>query len=374
MRAPAPAVPIQVSAPVAAAASGRTPEMIAATTREAERLLQQGRLSVPVVPRYSEESLFGFSVRELSSPDPTARVRAAERLRILGERAAAPALAAALHAERDPLVLTALLDTFRTVASREGTAVVAPLLEAPDSTVRIAALRAITTLDPDTAASHLARAAHDAEPSVRRRAALLAVTLGPERTLELEREAGRDPDPEVRRLVVLAAGAAGGDAARVRLLASLDDADLGVRRAAARSLSRLLSVELGHVPELSDEERRREIRRISTLEPPPLAVRARLDEPLPEPVVVAQRPQPEEPELSLPGAEPEPAPVPAPELHSDEALCQQIAHELQGAMRGRTVLDLAGQLGVTDERVVEAAALLVARGRVVRRGTKLFVA
>src|SRR5262249_18477871 len=135
IRAPAPAAPIPASAP-AAAASGRTPEMIAATTREAERLLQQGRLSVPVVPRYSEESLFGFSVRELSSPDPTARVRAAERLRILGERAAAPALAAALHAERDPLVLTALLDTFRTVASREGTAVGAPLPSAPAAPAR----------------------------------------------------------------------------------------------------------------------------------------------------------------------------------------------------------------------------------------------
>ena len=377
-RAPAAAAPARIAnAPVHVAAPApapvaRVPEL-AETTREAERLLQQGRLAIPAVPRFSEESLFGFSVRELSSPDPSARVRAAERLRMLGERAAAPALAVALHAEREPTVLTALLDSFRTLASREGTAVVAPLLEAPDSTVRIAALRAITGLDPDTAAAHLARAAHDVEPSVRRRAALLAVTLGPERTLELEREAARDPDPDVRRLVVLATGAAGGDGARVRLLASLDDSDLGVRRAAARSLSRLLGVEMGHVPELADEERRREIRRLSTLQPPPLAERARLDEPLPEPVV-PERAEAVEPELLLSRAEPELEPAPAPELHSDEMLCQQIAQELQGSMRGRTVLDLAGQLGVTDERVVEAAAILAARGQVVRRGTKLFVA
>ena len=66
--------------------------------------------TIPAVPRFSEESLFGFSVRELSSPDPSARVRAAERLRVLGERAAAPALAVALHAEREPTVLIALLD------------------------------------------------------------------------------------------------------------------------------------------------------------------------------------------------------------------------------------------------------------------------
>ena len=266
-------------------------------------------------------------------------------------------------------MLIALLDAFRALAAREGTAVVAPLLDSPEAGVRIAALRAIITLDPDTAASYLAKAAHDAEPSVRRRAALLAVTLGPERTLELEREAARDPDPEVRRLVVLAAGAAGGDAAKGRLTASLDDDDLGVRRAAARSLSRLLGVELGHVPELSDEERRREIRRIATLQPPPLAVRARFDEPLPEPIVVAERARP----VESVGEEMEEA-GPPPELHSDEALCLQISRELQGAMRGRTVVDLAGQLGVTGERVVEAAALLAARGQVVRRGTKLFVA
>ena len=52
----------------------------------------------------------------------------------------------------------------------------------------------------------------------------------------------------------------------------------------------------------------------------------------------------------------------------------QIATELRTSMRGRTVLDLAAQLGVTDERVIEAAALLTARGQVVRRGAKLFVA
>lgn len=367
-----------VRTPSFASVSPRAPVPVLATapavpapaTREAERLFQQGRLGVPSVTRFGEESLFGFSVRELSSPDPSARVRAAERLRMLGERAAAPALAVALHGERDPTVLVALLDAFRPLAGREGTPVVAPLLDSPDSGVRIAALRAITTLDPDSAASYLARAAHDAEPSVRRRAALLAVTLGPERMLDLEREAARDPDPEVRRLVVLAVGAAGGDAAKGRLLASLDDGDLGVRRAAARSLSRLLGLELGHVPELSDDERRREIRRLSTLQPPPLAVRARLDEPLPEPV--PDRAPPDEIDLALPQESWDPGPPP--ELHSDEALCLQIAQELQGAMRGRTVVDLAGQLGVTGERVVEAAALLAARGQVVRRGTKLFVA
>ena len=361
-----------------------------AVTREAERLLEQGRLAVPPSPRLGEESLFGFSIRELSSPDPAARSRAAERLRTLGDHAAAPALA------------VALLEAFRALASREGSAVVEPLLGAPEPTVRIAALRAITHLDPDSAPAHLSRAAHDQDASVRRRTALLAVSLGPERMLELERQISRDPDPEVRRLAVLAAGAAGGEQARSRLLGALEDPDLGVRRAAARSLSGILGMDVGHVAALSDEERRREVRRLATVTPLPLAQRVRplgtpprtLPRDAPGPAVAHAGPeveawQPAELQDTSPAP---PVPVAAERahievalrpaarepcgagLHADEALCLQIASELRTSMRGRTVVDLATQLGVTDERVIEAAALLTARGQVVRRGAKLFVA
>ncbi|HEY1904568.1 MAG TPA: HEAT repeat domain-containing protein [Myxococcaceae bacterium] len=358
-----------------------TAASILAITREAERLFEAGRLAVPPSPRLGEESLFGFSIRELSSPDPTARCRAAERLRTLGDRAAAPALAVALHAERDETVLVGLLEAFRALGTREGAAVVEPLLGAPESAVRIAALRAITHLDPDAAPAHLSRAAHDPDASVRRRTALLAVSLGPERMLELERQVSRDPDPEVRRLAVLAAGAAGGEQARSRLLGALEDPDLGVRRAAARSLSGIIGIDVAHVATLSDEERRREVRRLANVAPMPLAQRARaLQRPAPAPL-------PEEPEaveeaaetvedsapahieVSLPPTPREPG-----ELHADEALCVQISSELRTSMRGRTVADLAVQLGVTDERVIEAAALLTARGQVIRRGAKLFVA
>jgi len=370
---------------------------VLAVTREAERLLEQGRLAIPPSPRLGEESLFGFSIRELSSPDPSARCRAAERLRTLGDRTAAPALAVALHAERDDTVLVGLLEAFRSLASREGAAVVEPLLGAPEPAVRIAALRAITHLDPDAAAAHLSRAAHDPDASVRRRTALLAVGLGPERMLELERQVSRDPDPEVRRLAVLAAGAAGGEQARTRLLAALEDPDLGVRRAAARSLSGILGMEVGQVVTLSDEERRREVRRLGKLAPLPLAQRARNVASVPtshlDGVAGVQRPtgvpaaaeasvEPELDERGLAPAPVEPArievSVPASReqggLHADEALCLQITSELRTSMRGRTVPDLATQLGVTDERVIEAAALLTARGQVVRRGAKLFVA
>jgi HEAT repeats len=369
-----------------------------AVTREAERLFEQGRLAVPPSPRLGEESLFGFSIRELSSPDPSARCRAAERLRTLGDRAASPALAVALHAERDDTVLVALLEAFRALASREGAAVVEPLLSALEPLVRIAALRTITHLDPDAAPAHLSRAAHDPDASVRRRTALLAVSLGPDRMLELERQVSRDPDPEVRRLAVLAAGAAGGDQARSRLLGALEDPDLGVRRAAARSLSGLLGMDVGHVATLSDEERRREVRRLATVPPVPLSQRARplglatRAPPRPEPELAAPEPAPEielsaeleNPAVQVVAAGPAPIevalPPPAPRghgaagLHADEALCLQITSELRTSMRGRTVPDLATELGVTNERVIEAAALLTARGQVVRRGAKLFVA
>jgi len=407
MRAASPGAPGNGAAPrsspepaVSSAAS------ILAVTREAERLFEQGRLAVPPSPRLGEESLFGFSIRELSSPDPSARVRAAERLRTLGDRAAAPALAVALHAERDDTVLVALLEAFRALATREGAAVVEPLLGAPEPLVRIAALRAITHLDPEAAPAHLSRAAHDPEASVRRRTALLAVSLGPERMLELERQVSRDPDPEVRRLAVLAAGAAGGERARSRLLGALEDSDLGVRRAAARSLSGLLGIDVGHVATLSDDDRRREVRRLATVAPAPLSQRARASTPLARPTVQEIVPEPEmdgpPPELDaeppsevqaaesaaalpLPAAGPElarievtlPSPAreqPGASLHADEALCLLIASELRTSMRGRTVMDLATHLGVTDERVIEAAALLTARGQVVRRGAKLFVA
>ena len=374
--APSPAREAPPPPPPATAAS------ILAITREAERLFEAGRLAVPPSPRLGEESLFGFSIRELSSPDPTARCRAAERLRTLGDRAAAPALAVALHAERDEPVLVGLLEAFRSLGTREGAAVVEPLLGAPEPAVRIAALRAITHLDPDAAPAHLSRAAHDPDASVRRRTALLAVSLGPERMLELERQVSRDPDPEVRRLAVLAAGAAGGEQARSRLLGALEDSDLGVRRAAARSLSGILGIDVGHVATLSDEERRREVRRLANVPPVPLANRARtIQRPVPAPL--AREPEPEAVdevgtvedsapahiEVSLPPTPREPG-----ELHADEALCVQISSELRTSMRGRTVQDLARELGVTDERVIEAAALLTARGQVIRRGAKLFVA
>jgi hypothetical protein len=135
------------------------------------------------------------------------------------------------------------------------------------------------------------------------------------------------------------------------------------------------------------------VRRLAKISPVPLSQRVRplgavsrplaasenaARVPLTEPVVAAQL---EDTASMEPPAVPVPIEVVLPpvhdhggSLHSDEALCVQITSELRTSMRGRTVVDLATQLGVSDEQVIEAAALLTARGQVVRRGAKLFVA
>ena len=93
--------------------------------RHAWRLQQEGRLAVSPgqmaeLTGGGDETLFGFSVRELSAPDATSRVRAAERLKALAQPAAAPALATALHAETDAPVQVALLAAFAEVGTRAG--------------------------------------------------------------------------------------------------------------------------------------------------------------------------------------------------------------------------------------------------------------
>jgi len=336
-------------------------------THLAEALRAQGRLGAPPEPRRGragEETLFGFSVRELSAPDAGARARAAERLAGLGDRAAAPALAAALHAERDPGVAVALLSAFRSLAGPEGAQLVEPFVDAPYAEVRIAALRALVALDGVRAVRQLQRAAEDVDASVRRRAALLALQLPPEQAQALERRPGRDADPEVRRVSALAAGAACGAGARGALLAALDDPAPPVRQAAARSLSRLLGVGVEAVASLEGPARRREIRRLATLPP------ARVPAPA---VVRASRPAPAA-RVAVRTEEAAPPRAKVLPPRAAETLCETVLAELQTAMRGRSVPELVEVLAAAPEMIESACVLLTARGQVVRRGQRLFVA
>nr|WP_253902783.1 HEAT repeat domain-containing protein [Corallococcus exiguus] len=293
---PAPAIPSRASTVSSAAAeSGLSP-----VAREAQRLQSEGRLRVSPeqmaelsghTGSTTDETLFGFSVRELSAADAAARVRAAERLKALAHPAAAPALAAALHAETDATAQVALVQAFAGLCREEGASVVSPLLSSPVPEVRIAALKALLVLAPKDAAPHLAQAMKDSDRSVRRRASLLALGLEGETARRLGEDAIHDTDPEVRALAALALGAGRGENARTLLLGALDDGEARVRKAAAQSLSRILGHDVSAVVALDDAHRRREIRRLATL--PVKPVRATLEvKPVRAAPVVAELAQP----------------------------------------------------------------------------------
>ncbi|WP_370641891.1 HEAT repeat domain-containing protein [Myxococcus faecalis] len=350
----APAVPL--AEPVAkaqppAAASSAPPallepllEGLSPVAREAQRFLQAGRLGVSAAQLAelsgqgglgapTDETLFGFSVRELSAQDPAARIRAAERLKALSQPAAAPALASALHAETDAAAQVALLQAFAALCREEGAQVVSPLLSSPVPEVRIAALKALLTLAPRDAAPHLAQAMKDPDRSVRRRASLLALGLEGETARRLGEEAIHDADAEVRSLAALALGAGSGENARALLLEALGDREPRVRKAAAQSLSRILGQDVSGVVALDDTHRRREIRRLATL--PVKPVRARLEEPA---RVVAMAPAPAPVVASVAP----PVVVAQPVMAVVGATHQQITKRADGVLHGQQVMATVG--------------------------------
>jgi len=418
---------------VAAAVAPKLAGAVAASpvVQQAQRLRHEGRLGVSA-QQFAElsgqmgpvgspdETLFGFSVRELSSANPAARIRAAERLKALALPAAAPALATALHAETDPAVQVVLVQTFAGLCREEGASVVSPLLASPVAEVRISALKALLTLAPDEAAPHLAQAMKDPDRSVRRRASLLAVGLEGAAARRLGEEAIHDTVPEVRALAALALGAANGEGARTLLLEALMDEELRVRKAAAQSLSRILGHDVSSVVGLDEPQRRREVRRLATLPSHPVCAQPVARPAAPAPVAKAVTPppapaapaassagpaqpapaapvvlarsvpaaapersgsvraalavmgtrsspaEPSAPEPSTPAARPGPSPV--------ETLCASLMADIRSAIRGRSMGELTAALSAPLELAQEALTLLLARGAVVRRGHKYFVA
>jgi hypothetical protein len=380
-------------------------------TNEAEALNLQGRLTVskaelaslerafPFAGR-SEETLFGFSVRELTAPDAPARARAAERLTALAHPAAAPALATALHAETDASVKVALLTALATLAKVEALPVILPQLGASSPDVRIAALKAFLKLDPTHAAPHLAAAVKDPDSAVRRRASLLALGLHGPSALELGETAIRDENADVRSLAALVLGASGMESARTWLMQAMRDPEVRVRRSASQALSRLLGQDVTQLVELDEAQRRREVRRLSQL--PSNPVKAKLVAALPK-VVLAAAPasQPVVVELPTPhvvkvgaqtmvrGADEsrvearrvegvrttvtviEEAPA-SPTV--EKVVREGVMTELRAAIRGQPADALATTLNTSLETVRAACAALMQQGHVVRRGHKYFVA
>jgi HEAT repeat protein len=351
-------------------------------------------------PGHAEQTLFGFSVRELSAPDATARARAAERLRALGQKAAAPALATALHGESHAAAQVAMLCALASLAGPEAAPVVTPLLDSRTAEVRIAALKALLQLDPAAAGPHLVAAARDPEPAVRRRASLLALSLPRAQAGERGAEAIHDDAPQVRALGALVLGASRSESARPLLLAAMRDEDAQVRRAAGQALSTLLGQDVTQAEGLDAPTRARQVRRLAALRPLPLADRAAA---APAPRAARARVQVLEAVLSGPGpaapsragapaAAPRPASArtvealqqrpamaatawtPAPTPTGDRALADALLSELRASIRGRTQEQLLEAAPASPATARQALGLLVQSGAVLRRGQKYFVA
>lgn len=310
----------------------------------------------------AEETVFAFSLRELSSPLPDSRQRAAQRLAALKSREAAAALAAALNAEGETAVKPALIEALAATGGVEVLALLSPHLRDPDVAVRLAALEASVKLAGPGATREVDRALGDESPRVRRRAALLAGAMGPQVGGPLLARANGDADPSVRRVAALALAAFGGETARQALLGAADDDDHGVRRAAWQGLSRLFDEALLSLADEPKPRRRRELRRLESLPlaPPTAAERRPMEEVARAALGLAVEPQPTEARAQEPAA-----PV-------DEALAQQLVAEVASSLRGRTLAELA-QLA-PEPAVAQAAAALLGQGRLVRRNQRFFLA
>ncbi len=364
-------------------AAGATPAGLSKVAQHAARFRSEGRLATSheqvlelsalgPFPGRTEETLFGFSIRELSAHDPSARKRAAERLRALGNSAAAPALATALHAETHPETQEALLGAFAALAQSEGVAIVAPLLESGLAEVRIAALKALIVLDPSQAGPHVAAAMKDRDRAVRRRASLLALGLRGSAALKLGEQAILDEDHEVRTLAALVLGASSGERARVLLLEALRDKEPKVREAAAQSLSRILGQDVSSVVTMDDPQRRREVRRLASLPTNPVKSDGRTKAFVKGYFSVAT--QPASPTHLAPVSSPVLDPAPLLPTAAPESICAWVMSEIRSSLRGRSLQELAGANHCSDQAAQQACELLVARGQVVRRGLKYFAA
>ncbi len=303
----------------------------------------------------SEETLFFLSLRELAAPDSISRMRAAQRLKSLGPRAALPAIAAALNTEESPEVVCALMEVC--AAAKENS--ILPLLEtklgSASVEVRLSALEAVFRLQGP---SCLARAMQDKSSRVRRRAAVLAA--GQNEAISVLEQAAGDADASVRRVAALGLAAVGCARAQSWLLSALDDNDVTVRRAAAKGLSRSFGPQVFAVADLDASRRRREIRRLvaqPTAETTPRTANATSLSATPLATL----------STTSSGTVAAPSPLPHPQLESD------ILDIVYSALRGQSQEELRRNLKADQELVASSISSLLQRGKLVRRGQRYFV-
>ena len=420
---------VEAAAAPGARADGDAPPAVPAL---AARFEEAGRIGVTrsdasrlegSLPSRAERSLYEASMDDLASADPRDRRRAAEALRAMGSRAAAPLVAAAVGRERDPEVKVALLSALGTLGEPSAADIAARELGDARPSVRAAALDAVAALAGPEAEPRLLAALADPSPVVRRRSILL-LGFGRGATVdEALASALADRDPGVARAAALALAGRPNAAAQGALARAVDHREEGVRRAAAEAVARWSgeTVRAGS----SAEERRRAARRIADrlaeldsgalrdavvgaapAEAPAPSRVAPAPAPAARPALVAGAPAPGAPVLAtapagaarlagpgLAAAAPPPsasgAPLATPpspgaapraraavavlEAPGDDhgPLEQAVLLEIRSALRGRSADEIARAVPGDAEGALRS---LVARGAVVLRGLRYFPA
>ncbi|HTP28494.1 MAG TPA: HEAT repeat domain-containing protein [Anaeromyxobacteraceae bacterium] len=332
--------------------------------------------ALPSFSTRTERVLYETALADLGSPDAAIRRRAANGLRALGSKGAAPLLARALGRETEADVKVALLIALGALAEPGAADLALRELSDARPAVRTAALEAASALARGAVAPQLSAALADPSPLVRRRAAVLLGFTPGAAVDDALCIALADRDPGVARAAAVALAGRPSPRAQAALARALDHRHPEVRRAAARAVQRWSGESVD--PSAPDSERRRAARRIAEklLALSGAQLRSAITKvPFPSRENGARSPPPrpaarvEEPRVDLLAVQ---ATVPAP-AQRDSSLDSAALAEVRSALRGRTVDELAAMLA-RDRATVEASLrALVVQGKLVARGPRFLV-
>jgi len=354
----------------------------------ASRFEEAGRIGVtreqvgalPAFSTRSERVLFEASLDDLGASDKGVRRRAAEGLRALGSKSAAPLLAVALGRETEPEVKVSLLSALGALGEPSAASLALRELSDERPPVRAAALESAAALDREGTTPRLARALGDPSALVRRRAAVLLGFTPGEAAEQALAAALADRDPGVARTAAVALSGRPSALAQGALARALDHPVPEVRRTAARAVGRWS----GELVDASapEPERRRAARRIAEklLAVGGSELRTAVTKVAVRAPVSSTRPRSPSPEAA-PRAKVAPAAAPQPEVRvaavmttgPDPSLAAAAIAEVRTALRGRTAEEMAEVLR-RDRAAVEATLrTLVAEGALVARGPRFFM-